>query len=795
MLTNYFRVARRNLVRHRVYSFINLGGLAVGMAVATLIGLWMHDELTFDTYHAGYDRIARVMEHHSFEGQKETYAAAAPAYGEALRLRYGPYFEHVLMASHPQRLILVAGDKKLMRTGYYFEPGVTRMLSLNMLQGTPDGLKDPASVLLSASVAAALFGTDDPVGKTLQLDDAGAVAVTGVYEDLPQSSSFADMAFVAPWSRYLATNAWIKRGDWWQNGFDAFVQVAPGKDVAAVSATIRHLKRDAVGAEGAPYHPELFLFPMSRWHLYADFEDGVNTGGSITFVRLFGIIGGLVLVLACINFMNLATARSGKRAKEVGIRKAIGSGRGQLVAQFLGESLLVTCMAFGLSLLLVQAALPAFSEVAGKKLGILWDHPGFWAAGLGFTVLTGLLAGGYPALYLSSFRPVQVLKGTFRAGGAAITSRRALVVVQFSVSIALLTGVILVQRQVQFAKDRPVGYDRAGLVMVETPTPDIHNRMDVVRAELKATGAVTEMSGSLNPLTGVSFTQRGYEWEGAAGQDIRFATVWVDHEFGRTVGWQLAAGRDFSRAFPTDSGAVVLNEAAVKVLRLQHPLGVRVRVPWPKGAEPFRVIGVIKDLLMESPYAPVMPTVYLISADKPNVVSLRLTPGVSTREALRKAEAVFRKHSPNAPFEYQFVDQAHNRKFAAEERVGRLAGFFAVLAVFISGLGVFGLASFLAEQRTKEIGIRKVLGASDLMLWRLLSKEFVGLVGVAFGIATPVAWYFLREWLAGYAYRTPLSPWMFGLAGLLALAVTVLSVSYQTIKAARTNPAKSLRSE
>ena len=795
MLANYFRVARRNLVRHRVYSIINLSGLAVGLAVATLIGLWMHDELTFNTYHDHYDRIARVMERNTYEGKATVSPAAAPAYGEALRLRYGGDFTHVLMASHPQRLILAAGDKKLMRTGYYFEPGVTEMLSLNLLRGTRNGLREPASVLLSASVAAALFGTADPVGKTLKLNNADVVTVTGVYEDLPQSSTFADMTFVAPWSLYLATSPWIKREDWWQNGFEAFVQVADGKDVAAVSERIKTLKRDAVGAEGAAYHPELFLFPMSRWHLYDNFPNGVSTDGAITFVRLFGIIGGLVLVLACINFMNLATARSGKRAKEVGIRKAIGSGRGQLVAQFLGESLLVTFLAFGLSLLLVQAALPAFNDVAGKRLTILWSSPAFWAAGLGFSVITGLLAGGYPALYLSSFRPVQVLKGTFRAGGAAVTSRRVLVVVQFAVSIALLTGVILVQRQVQFAKDRPVGYDREGLVMVETPTADIHNRMEVVRAELKATGAVTEMSGSLNPLTGVSFTQRGYEWEGATGQDIDFATVWIDHEFGRTVNWQLAAGRDFSRAFPTDSGGVVLNEAAVKALRLRNPLGIRVRVPWSRGAEPFRVIGVIKNLLMESPYAPVMPTVYLIDPGRPNVVNLRLTPGVHTREALRKAEAVFRKYSPDAPFEYQFVDGVHARKFAAEERVGRLAGFFAGLAVFISGLGVFGLASFLAEQRVKEIGIRKVLGASEFALWRLLSKEFVWLVGVAFGIAAPTAWYFLDQWLAGYAYRTPLSPWIFGLAGLMALAVTVLSVSYQTVKAARMNPVKSLRSE
>jgi ABC-type antimicrobial peptide transport system permease subunit len=455
----------------------------------------------------------------------------------------------------------------------------------------------------------------------------------------------------------------------------------------------------------------------------------------------------------------------------------------------------VTLLAFGLSLLLVQLALPAFNGVAGKQLAIPLAEPAFWAMGLGFTGLTGLLAGSYPALYLSSFRPVRVLKGTFRASRAAVVPRQALVVLQFAVSIALLIGVMLVYRQVQFAKDRPVGYDREGLVMVETPTADIHDRMEVVRAELKATGVVAEMAGSLNPLTGVSFTNTGYQWEGAPGKVIDFATVWIDYEFGRTVGWQLTAGRDFSRAFATDSGAVVLNEAAVKALGFQNPLDQRVRVPWPRGAEPFRVVGVIKDLLMQSPYDPVMPTVYLISRDRPNVVNLRLTPGASTRDALRKAEAVFRKYSPNAPFEYKFVDQTHARKFAAEERVGRLAGFFAGLALFISCLGVFGLASFLAEQRTKEIGVRKVLGASTFALWRLLSKEFVWLVGIAFGVAAPTAWYFLDGWLAGYAYRTQLSPWVFGLAGLLALMVTVLTVSYQTVKAARMNPVKSLRGE
>jgi hypothetical protein len=795
MLANYFHVACRTLLRQRVYSFINVGGLAVGLAVATLIGLWMHDELTFNTYHRHYDRIARLMEKQTYQGNTGTSFNAAPAYGPALRLQYGSDFAHVLMASHPQRIILAAGDKKLMRTGYYFEPGVTEMLSLRMRRGTPGGLREPASVLLSASVAAALFGEADPLGKTLTLNNAEAVTVTGVYEDLPQSSSFADMALVAPWSLYLASSPWIKREDWWQNGFETFVQVASGRDVAGVSAKIRHVKRDAVGEEGAAYHPELFLFPMSRWHLYGEFRDGVNTGGPITFVRLFGVIGGFVLVLACINFMNLATARSGRRAKEVGIRKAIGSGRGQLVGQFLGESLLVALLAFGLSLLLVQGALPAFNAVAAKSLTLPVAEPAFWAMGLGFSVGTGLLAGAYPALYLSSFRPVRVLKGPFRAGRSAVISRQGLVVLQFAVSIALLTGVILVYRQVQFAKDRPVGYHQEGLVMVETPTADIHNRMEVVRAALKATGAVVEMSGSLNPLTDVSFVQGGYEWNGPAGQDIGFATVWVDHEFGRTIGWQLKAGRDFSRAFPTDSTALVLNEAAVKAMALQHPIGTAVRVPWPKGAGPFRVVGVIEDMLMQSPYAPVMPTIYLISRDKPNVVNLRLTPGGSTREALRKVEAVFRKYSPNAPFEYQFVDQTHARKFAAEERVGRLAGFFAGLAIFISCLGVFGLAAFLAEQRTKEMGVRKVLGASEFALWRLLSKEFVWLVGIAFAVAAPTAWYFLHEWLAGYAYRTRLSPLVFGLAGLLTLAVTLLTVSYQTVKAARTNPVKSLRGE
>jgi ABC-type antimicrobial peptide transport system permease subunit len=619
------------------------------------------------------------------------------------------------------------------------------MLSLKMLRGTRAGLADPGSILLSRSAAIALFGEADPINKTITLDTNLPVKVTGVYEDLPRNSSFGHWSFMAPWDLMVAQDKWFREEEnpWRCNCFQAYVQLTDQADFDQVSAKIRDVKVKNVRQEELRYKPQVFLNPMRQWHLYSEFKEGIRTGGRIDLVWLFGLIGAFVLMLACINFMNLSTARSEKRVKEVGIRKAIGSARSQLVTQFMGESLLVVSFAFVVALALVQITLPAFNQIADKQITLPWSTPVFWLLGLGITLLTGLIAGSYPALYLSSFNPVKVLKGTFRAGRYAALPRRMLVVAQFSVSVALIIGTIIVFRQIQFAKNRPVGYSRAGLVMVNG-SEAVHKHMDAIRDELKGSGVAAQLAESQGPITDVWSTNGGFEWEGKdPGLSVDFPNAKVSYEYGSTIGWQLVAGRDFSREFGTDSSAFIINESAVKYMGIQDPVGKIIR--W--DGKPFTIIGVVKDIVVDSPYKPIRPSLYHLDANASNFVTVRINPGTPTRQALEKIEAVFKKYNPAIPFSYQFVDQEYAKKFGDEERIGKLASVFAALAIFISCLGLFGLASFMAEARTKEIGVRKVLGASVLNLWGLLSKDFLVLVIIAFGIASPIAWYFLRNWL------------------------------------------------
>lgn len=790
MIRNYLKVAFRNLFKNKVYSFINITGLSAGMAIALLIGLWVMDELRFDRYHPNFDNIAKVYVSQTYNGETGVQEATPPPMGNELRTLYGDQFKHVLMSSFANRMILSSGDKKMMKSGYYFEPGVTDMLSLKMLKGSREGLKNPASVLLSASVAKAFFGDADPMDQLIKINNRLDVTVTGVYEDLPLNTSFSDMSFIAPWELYTSRNEWIRKNDWAENGFCTYVQIADHTDMNKISAKIRDI---ALHKTDWGAIPAVFLFPMRKWHLYADFENGVNTGGKIRFVWLYGIIGIFILLLACINFMNLATARSEKRAKEVGIRKAIGSFRGQLVKQFMSESLLMVMIAFVLSLLLVQLLLPFFNGIADKRMTIPWGNPLFWLSGIVFSLITASIAGSYPALYLSSFHPVKVLKGTFNAGRFAAIPRKILVVLQFTVSITLVVCVIIVFRQIRFGKDRAVGYDRTGLVMVETTTADVHEHITAVRDELKKSGAATEIAESLNPMTGMSFTSV-YDWgTNDPNQPSSLGTVWISHQFGKVVGWQFIAGRDFSESYTTDVTGMVLNESALKLMGLKDPIGHIIKTDILGKMESRKVIGVIKDMLMESPYEPVRPAVYMIDSNKGNFVNIRLNPGMNTSDALDKISRVFAKYNPSSPFEYRFVDQEFARKFSDEERISRLATFFAILAIGISCLGLFGMASFMAEQRIKEIGIRKILGASVFSLWRLLSKDFVVLVAISLCLAIPTAYYFMHNWLQNYQYRTEMHWWIFTIAGAGAMCITLLTVSIQAIRAALMNPVRSLK--
>jgi putative ABC transport system permease protein len=490
--------------------------------------------------------------------------------------------------------------------------------------------------------------------------------------------------------------------------------------------------------------------------------------------------------------MNLATARSEKRAKEVGIRKTVGSLRWQIINQFFAESYLVVLLAFIFCLILVVLLLPLFNDVAGKKITIPWGNPFFWLFSLTFIFITGLLSGSYPAFYLSSFQPLKVLKGTFRVGKLASVPRKVLVVTQFTVSVMLIIGTIIVYQQIKHAKDRPIGYTRSGLIAVPMQK-EIGEHYEAIRTELKNSGAIEEMTGCQSPLTAVWNTNGGFNWEGKdPNLAVDFPNNGVSYEFGKTVNWKIRQGRDFSRDFATDSSAFIINESAVKFLGFQNPVGKILN--W--NDKPYTIIGIISDIMQESPFYPVRPTLYHIVADTNTWNSiLRLNPRQNAQTSISKIEQVWKKYVPEVPFDYKFVDEEFGRKFLDEERIGKLSSYFAVLAIFISCLGLFGMASFVAEQRTKEIGIRKVLGATVPNLWRLLSKEFVILVLLSCLVATPIAYYYLNNWLSNYDYRIGIKWQVFAFAALAALTITLVTVSFQAIKAALANPVKSLRTE
>jgi len=791
MVKNYLKIAWRNLLKNKASSVINIGGLAVGMAVAMLIGLWIYGELSFDKYHKNYDTIARVMQNQTLNGETTSLKAMPIPVATQLRQFYGDNFKQVVLSSWTNPHQLTFKDKSISAQGNFMQSGAPEMLTLKMVKGSRSALNDPSAIILAESVAKAIFANADPINKPLKLDDQN-FKVTGVYADLPENTTFNSLLFIASWDAFAnADDVKQAAGDWNHNSFQIFVQVSGSANIAVVSDKIKQIKFNNVDAGQKKTKPEIFLYPMNRWHLYSEFKNGINTGGDIKYVWLFAITGIFILVLACINFMNLSTARSEKRAKEVGIRKVMGSMRSQLINQFLGESLLTAILAFALSLFIVQLLIPFFNELAGKQIIILWQHPLFWVLGLGFAVACGLFAGSYPAFYLSSFKPVKVLKGSIRAGKWAGIPRKALVVVQFTFSIIMIIGTIVVFRQVQFAKERPIGYSRAGLVIARPFTADIHNHFQAFRNDLLETGLISEASESGNQVTKGSGTSGGLNWQGKdLNMNDEFATFAVTPEYGKTIGWQVRDGSDFSNTSPSVLNDIVLNETAVKYMGLKNPLGQIVR--W--NDKQYKVIGITKDMIVESPYEPVKPTIFYITPYA-GPLNIRINPKVSAANALTTIETIYKKYAPGQPFDYRFADEEYAKKFDSEERIGKLASAFAILAIFISCLGLFGMASFMAEQRTKEIGVRKVLGATVFNLWQLLSKDFVALVIIALLIATPISYYFMHSWLQGYQYHSGISWWIFAVTAIGAVVITLLTVSFQSIKAALANPVRSLRSE
>ena len=800
MLKNYFKIAFRNLLKNKVYSFINISGLAIGMAVAIMIGLWINDELSHNDYFTNKAKVAQMIQSQTFNGKTGSGPAIPRPLEFELRENYADYFKHIVMSSWNNSVYLKVGDKSLSRTGNFMQEDGPALLDLKMLKGEHNGLKEVNSIMLSASLAKDLFGDEDPIGKAVIVNNEGSLMVTAVYEDIPENTSFTDLQYIGNWEMMMQTYDWMRnaKDSWGNNSFQLFLQIHENTTIEAVSTIIKDAKKKVAGEEIEKFNPQLMLLPMNDWHLRSNFENGVQTGGRIDNVWMFGIIGVFVLLLACINFINLSTARSEKRATEVGIRKSIGSNRRQLIIQFLSESFLVVVFAFVLAIGIVLLFLNGFNDLASKVIAFPWLNLNFWLLSLLFIVFTAVVSGSYPALYLSSFNPVTVLKGTFKAGRYSALPRKILVVMQFTFSVALIIGTMVVMNQIQYSKDRPIGYNKNGLVQLPVMSPEFEGKADIMRNQFLESGAITNMSTSSSPTTQVWSNRSGYTWDGKPeGFQEDMAYTSVSYEFAETMNVELIKGRGFSREFATDSNAVILNETAVKYMGLIDPIGKLIKDSDTEDpSPPLKIIGVIKDMIVQSAYEPVKQAMYVFDGQgNATYYNLRLNPNKSVSESLNLIEKIFKNNFPSIPFDYQFVDKEYGKKFEAQERVASLAKVFTILAILISCLGLFGLASFVAEQRTKEIGVRKVLGASISQLWLLLSKDFITLVVISLLIASPLAYYIMGEWLQKFSYRTSVTWDVFAIACFGALIITLITVSFQAIKAATSNPVKSLRTE
>ncbi|HTQ29353.1 MAG TPA: ABC transporter permease [Puia sp.] len=788
MLLNFFKIAYRNFLRGKWFSVINISGLAIGMASALLILLAVQNEWTYDRFYKNSDRLYQSWNRDRGNKGITCWNVTPKPLGPALKKDY-PEIEQATRVGWDQTILFTLGDKKINIKGTMVDPDFLTMFEFPFISGNMHTALDrPDDIVITAQLAKKLFGDEDPMGKTVRLDNKYNFRVSGLMKDLPNNTQF-DFEFLLPWS-YMHT---IGQDDstWANNSTRNYVLLKPNADIKKVNARIR----DIIIQHGQKdWTTQSFLYPVSRLRLYGNFENGQPAGGNIESVRVFAMIAALILFIACINFMNMSTARSEKRAREVGIRKVVGAGKGSLIGQFLGESILIAGISGGLALLLLQISLPAFNLVIGKQLFIDFSSIYFWFFFIGFILFTGVLSGSYPAFFLSSFRPVSVLKGSFKKVQALVTPRKVLVVLQFSFAVILIVATIVIERQVKYAQERQSGYNRDNIIWTYL-SGDISKNYELIKNALINEGVALSVSKSSAPLT-ESWNSGGADWNGKNPNDrSEFNFFNSDGNLVKTAGLQLVMGRDIDlKSYPTDSTAVILNEAAVKVMGFKNPIGQIIdHGAWDAD---WHVIGVVRDFILQSPYDQVKPIVIQgPRADWFNLMHIKLNGARSTAQNLAAAEKIFKQYNPQYPFEYRFTDEDYAKKFNDERTTGTLTAFFAGLSIFISCLGLFGLAAYMAENRTREIGVRKVLGASVTGIATLLSKDFVMLVVISILVASPIAWWAMQTWLAGYNYHIGLSWWIFVLAGFLAILIALITVSFQAIRAALANPIKSLRTE
>jgi putative ABC transport system permease protein len=784
MFKSYLKTTLRNLWRNKTYGFLNIFGLAIGITCAALIFLWVEDEVTYNNYFSNRNYLYKVKDNQTYDGTTFTFDATPGPMAAGIKAEI-PGIKNTARSTWGNQVLFTLDDKNIYEQGNYVDAPFLLMFQLQFIKGNAaSAFSQLYSIVISEKMADKFFGSTDVLGKTLKVDNKQDYIVSGVIKNLPENVSFK-FDWLSPFKIYEDQNTWLQQ--WGNNGVITYVEVQPNANVAAINKKLHNY----IGSKANDAIAKMSIYPMTRWRLYDSFTNGVETDGRIKYVNLFSLIAWIVLIIACINFMNLSTARSEKRAREVGVRKVLGAGKKKLIFQFIGESLIMAFMSAIIAVAIIYLSLPGFNSLVEKHLSLNLGNPLHTAGLLGIALICGLISGSYPAFYLSSFNPTMVLKGLKLKTSGAGFIRKGLVVVQFSVSVILIISTILIYQQIQHVKDRNLGYNKQDLVYMNL-NGNMKVHFNVIKNDLLQTGFVQNAALSRSMTLQLGSNTGGFNWEGKDPTKQVLVTVEsVTPEYISTMGMHLKAGRDFYNDIKADSNNVIINESMAKIINKKNILGTVLSM----GDSKNTVVGVINDFVYNNMYSSSAPLMLYLDTASTNYLTVRFKPNSNLASALPALEKVVKADNPGYPVEYKFVDETFNQYFKTETLIGKLAGLFSVLAILISCLGLFGLAAYTAERRTKEISIRKVLGASARGLAGLLSKDFLKLVAISCLIAFPLAWWMMSNWLESYEYRIKLSWTIFFIAGILALLIALITVSFQAIKAAIANPIKSLRSE
>lgn len=789
MIKNYFKIAWRNIMKHKGFSLINGGGLTLGIASCLLLLLYVSYHLGYDHQFKNLNNIYIVENNQPGDGKIYTFSATPGQAAAAIKSEVPGVVQSARAESYAAAGLLTYNNNSFKKAGLFADPAFFAIFSYHFMKGNAaKSLVQPNSIVITTDLAQTLFGDKDPMGKIITRNNKQPLMVTGVIDRVPANQSY-QFDYVIPYVQFEVDQPWAKNADWGSNFCQTYVQLNNAGSLNRANAIMAGM----VGRHADGDKNQLFLFPFSKYHLYEKFDNGKSVGGTIDQMHLFEILALCILLIACVNFMNLSTARSEERAKEVGIRKAIGSNRSSLIWQFITESLILSFLSTLIAVVILVLCIPFFNNLLNIKMALPTGEWYTWVIIFGIGAITGLISGSYPAFYLSSFQPIKVLKGRLKGGKSALPVRKILVVVQFSFAVFLITATICIYRQIRYVQNMGNGYDKNNLVEVPIEG-SLDKKSDVLINDLKDKGAITNATTVSLSITQSGNNTWGVDWPGKdPNAKILFDVLNIGYDFVHTMGVKLVAGREFSKQYPVDTSGktVMVNEAAVAAMHLKNPVGTLIKYH----GDPATIVGVYKDFVRGSPYEKIPPMISGYGGNQAVTITLRLNPAHSITNNIDQLNRSLRAINPAYPPTINFVDSDFAKKFQNEKVLGMLSNIFGGLAVIISCLGLFGLATYAAEQRTKEIGVRKVLGATVANLVGLLSKDFLMLVLIAIVIAVPVSVWSLNKWLQNYEYHVSLSWWIMALASIITIAIALLTVSYQAIKAALANPVKSLRSE